>query len=112
MGAVPAYYNGSTLGLLTPPVVGPGVVAFGATSVPFVTPYGGGSSLSAGGGSVSGSRGPVPKLVPYSYQNVEVLAALVKMTGRDFGYDIPSWRRWVTTSFRPDPVPARRVPQP
>jgi hypothetical protein len=107
---VPIYSNGSTLALLTPPAVGPGSIAFGATAVPYA-PYSN-SSLSINGGGGSGNRGPVPKLVAYAYQNVEVLAALTKMTGRDFGYDIPSWRRWVTTSFRADPAPARRVPQP
>lgn len=106
---VPVYANGSSLGLLTPPVVGPGSVAYGATAVPYL-PYSSGS-LSAGG-TVSGTRGPVPKLMTFSYQNVEVLAALVKLTGRNFGYDMPSWKRWVSTAYRPDPSPARRVPQP
>ena len=43
---------------------------------------------------------------------IVLLAALVKLTGRDFGYDTPAWRRWLRTSFQPDPAPARRVPQP
>ena len=60
----------------------------------------------------SGSRGPIPMRVPVSYQNVEVLSALVKLTGRDFGYDRAAWRNWLNTSFRPDPEPVRRVPQP
>lgn len=92
--------------VLTPPAVGSGSVAFGATSVP--SGAFGGTSLGTGGGS----RGPVPRLVPVEHRNGEVLAALVKMTGRDFGYDIPTWKRWVATSFRIDAPPTRRVRQP
>lgn len=106
---VPGIPTGSSYAVLTPPAVGPGSVAYGATAVPYL-PYSG-SGLSVGG-SASSSRGPVPKLMTYSYQNVEVLAALVKLTGRNFGYDEASWKHWVSTSFRPDTAPARRVPQP
>src|SRR5205823_4166927 len=70
-----------------------------------------GTGIPAGGG-VNASRGPAPRLVTYTVQNVEVLAALVKLTGHDFGYDVPTWRRWLRTSFEPNPAPARRVPQP
>ena len=49
----------------------------------------------------------------YVHQNPEVLAALQELTGQDFGYDVPSWKKWTTTSFRPAPTaPPRRVPQP
>jgi hypothetical protein len=51
-------------------------------------------------------------MVSYTFQNTEVLAALVKLTGQDFGYDGAAWRRWLRTSFQPEPVPAKRVPQP
>lgn len=105
---VPIYTNGSSLALMTGPVVGPGVAAYGATSVPFL-PYQG-TALSVG--TASPSRGPEPRLLSFTYQNVEVLSALVKLTGYDFGYDIPTWRRWLSTSFRPEAAPARRVPQP
>jgi hypothetical protein len=47
-----------------------------------------------------------------TYRNVEVLNALQKLTGQDFGYDIDAWRRWITRSFNPHPNPSRRVPQP
>jgi hypothetical protein len=87
--------------------VGPGSVGFGATSVPF--PGYGSTGIGVGG---SGSRGPIPMRVPVSYNNVEVLSALVRLTGRDFGYDRAAWRRWLNTSFRPDPEPVRHVPQP
>ncbi|MEA2631018.1 MAG: hypothetical protein QOE66_1237 [Chloroflexota bacterium] len=102
--------GGGSYGLLTPPVVGPGVAAFGGSAVPM--PWLPSNSFSTGGG-VSGTRsGPPPRIVPITYQNVEVLAALVKLSGADFGYDILAWRRWVSSSFHPDPTPARRVPQP
>ena len=92
---------------LTPPAVGGGAVAFGATS----TPYGvlNGSSINIGAG---GGRGPVPQLVPVEHPNRDVLDALVRLTGRDFGYDIPTWKRWVATSFKVQAAPTRRVPEP
>jgi len=124
MGGIPVAYNGSSVGYLTGAVVGPGVAAYGASAAsayplpnPLATLPGGagaslaGTGISAGGG-VSGSRGPVPRMVGYTVQNVEVLSALVKLTGEDFGYNVNAWRHWVRTSFQPDPTPARRVPQP
>jgi len=90
--------------VLTPPVVGSGSAAYGATSVPY-----GSSNFSVGSG---GGLGPVQKLVPVEYRNDEVLAALVKMTGRDFGYDINTWKQWVATSFKVDAPPTRRVREP
>jgi len=99
-------YGGVSIPVLTPPAVGPGVVAFGATSVPYGALNG--PTLSTGGGS----RGPTPRLVPIEHHNSEVLAALVKMTGQDFGYDILTWKRWIATSFRIETGPTRRVPQP
>ncbi|MFO0909417.1 MAG: HEAT repeat domain-containing protein [Isosphaeraceae bacterium] len=127
----PIAYNGSSVGFLTPPAVAPGAVAFGATSVP-VFPYGQGvpsmggmppivgggpgpafgGGLGVGGGLMGGSRGPVPRVVHDTFQNTEVLAALTKLTGQDFGYNQAAWRQWARTSFQPDPAPARRVPQP
>ncbi len=95
------------------PVVGPGVAAYGAVGVPFS--YGAGLSLGGGGGGGSGmvaSRGPLFRMVPETFQNVEVLATLVKLTGQDFGYDIHSWKRWSIAAFKSEPKPLRRVPQP
>jgi HEAT repeat protein len=85
----------------------PGAIAFGATSVPLYT----GSGISYGGGQ-STQRSMQPRFVTSTYRNTEVLSALERLTGQHFGYDPAAWRQWVNTSFRPDPEPARRVPQP
>jgi hypothetical protein len=100
-------YNGSSIAYLTPPAMGPNSVGFGAVGVPAI-PNGG---LPIPGSTPTG-RGPIPKIVSVTYQNVEVLAALVTLTGRDYGYDVDSWRRWMTTSFKAAPKPSRSVPQP
>ncbi|HEV3164538.1 MAG TPA: HEAT repeat domain-containing protein [Isosphaeraceae bacterium] len=101
------YYGASSV------AVGPGVVAFGGATYPMTT--GSGFSLSTGsdggGGPVVGS-GMQPKMIRNTYQNIEVLNALHKLTGKNFGYDTDAWRHWLNTSYRPDPTPARRVPQP
>jgi hypothetical protein len=70
-----------------------------------------GSGFSVGGGLLS-SRGPIPRIVTVSYRNVEVHDALAALTGEDFGYEIESWRRWMSRNFNPNPEPVRRVPQP
>jgi hypothetical protein len=97
-----------TYGGVTPPVAAPGAVAYGATGIP--TPMLPGATLNAGGGG--GPREQMPRIITLRFQNVEVLATLVKLTGQDFGFDVPAWQRWVSTAFHPDPTPARRVPQP
>ena len=120
---VPIAFNGSTVAYLTPPAVGPGVVAFGATSAPYYPlpgvptytgpMYGGGLGLGpVGGGMIGGSRGPIPQVVTDSFENTEVLAALTKLTGQDFGYNQAAWRSWLRTSFKAEPKPAKSVPQP
>jgi hypothetical protein len=97
----------------SPPVVGYGVVAYGMSAVPWsqVTP---GLAMSTGlsPGSQLSPGAPEPKVATFTYRNVEVLSALQKLTGQDFGYDVESWSRWVARSFNPNPRPARRVPQP
>lgn len=126
----PIAWNGSSIAYLNSVSVAPGAVAFGASSVPFypvpnplsMLPGGGsqfGVSGNAGastgipaGGGLSASRGPVPQQVTVSIQNVEVRNALVKLTGEDFGYNVAAWRKWLRTSFQPDPAPQRKVPQP
>lgn len=45
----------------------------------------GGAGLSSGGG---------PKLIIRSLHNDEVLAALVKLTGQDFDFDVDGWKGW------------------
>jgi hypothetical protein len=94
-------------GLLTPPAVGAGSVAYGVTGIP--TPALPGTTFSSGGG---GPREQMPRIITLRFQNVEVLATLVKLTGQDFGFDVPAWQRWVSTGFHPDPTPVRVVPQP
>ena len=116
IGPAPGYNSGYTGGgisipVLTGPTVGPGVVAYGATSVPASSLGGfGGSNLSIGGGTVD--RGPTPRYINVNHPNTEVRNALARLTGKDFGFDAASWRRWVATSFQPEPAPIRRVPQP
>jgi hypothetical protein len=128
MQLAPMAFNGSSIAYLTPPAVAPGAVAFGATStsiwpmpgmnppfIPGLPPLGNitaGYTIGGAGGDDTGGRGPIPKLVPYTTQNVEVLAALVKLSGRDFGFDAAAWRNWLNTSFKPEPEPLRRVPEP
>jgi hypothetical protein len=104
--------SGNWAACLTPPTVAPNVVAYGAASVP-LTP----SQLIGGGGGFFGliaspSRQPQLRVVTMTYQNVEVLAALEKLTGQEFGYDVDAWRRWIKDSFNPYPTPVRQVPQP
>ena len=102
----------SSYGMSTGPVVGNGVVAYGAAAVPFAPNAAG---LNLGGGALGGGGVPqqVPQVVTYFYQNPDVLEALQSLTGANFGYDVASWRQWVANSFRPEsPVPPRRVPQP
>jgi len=113
-------YNGSSAAYMTGPVVAPGAVAFGAYVVPNTVgldPFANGAPISVGngmsaGGTVGADRGPQPALVTFTSRNVEVLGALNRLTGQDFGYDVPGWRAWVSRSFNPRPAPARRVPQP
>ena len=102
----PLAYNGSNIALQTPPVVSTGAVAYGIVTAPvFASPLGVGSL----GATITP---PEPGIVTDTYRNVEVLAALTKLTGQDFGYDIEAWRHWVSREFNPRPNPARRVLQP
>jgi hypothetical protein len=101
--------NGSALAVQTPPAVSQSAVAYGMMSVPYGIQSGVGVSI--GGGTQADTR-PDLHLATFTYRNVEVLAALQKLTGKDFGYDIGPWRDWVSREFNPRPRPARRVPQP
>jgi hypothetical protein len=109
-GLVPRAYNNFGVVATTPPMVSNGAVAMGLGVVPWyaTTP-----------GAIPGGMAALPSKPPqdahvetFTYRNVEVLNALQKLTGQDFGYDIGAWRRWITSSFNPHPNPSRRVPQP
>jgi HEAT repeats len=104
----PIAINQSSMAVMTPPVVAPGVVARGVYSAPW---YDWPPGIHFNVGQQIASM-PDVRLATFRYQNAEVLSALQKLTQQDFGYDVASWRAWVSRSFNPDPNPARRVPQP
>ena len=101
-GLVPVAHsaNYNNMAFMTPPLVSSGAVAYGVTSGPTY-----GATTFAAGGPAGGLtiRAPEPRVVTYTFRNVEVLSALQKLTGRDFGYDIPSWKRWIAHDFNPRP---------
>lgn len=103
----PAYVGGGvSIPILTGPAVGPGAVAYGATSIPF-------GALGAGMVSEGANPNrPVVRVQTDVYRNTEVLRALVQLTGQDFGFDTDAWKRWLRAEFRPQPAPVREVPQP
>jgi hypothetical protein len=104
---VPIGFNNGGAAFMTQPVVGPGVVAYGTLSVPgYAMP---GLGLTTGGQINTQAE---PRVVTFTYRNTEVLAALQRLTGQDFGYDIAAWRQWVSREYNPTPRQARRVPQP
>ncbi len=98
--------GGASIPIVTGPVVAPGAVAFGATSIPF----GAYSGMTVGGGA--NPHRPAMKIQTDIYRNEEVLLALKRLTGQNFGYDIPTWRQWMRLAFRPQTAPTRSVPQP
>ncbi len=105
-GGGTAFFGGGQSYPVLIPAVGQGVTAIGAVGVPVFS----GASVSYGGGG--GPPPPQPRLVQDVLPNEAVREALVRLTGADFGFDIPTWRRWLVTSFRPEPAATRRVPQP
>ncbi len=105
VAAGPGFANGSSIPVLTGPYVGDGVVAYGATSIPF----GDFAGFAMGGANPNAPR---MRDVTNVYRNEAVLIALRKLTNADFGYDPVAWRRWFASEFRPDAPPDRRVPQP
>jgi hypothetical protein len=106
-GYAPLAVNGSSAAILTPPAVGPGVVAYGVMSAPFynlpIAPFDLGAQI---------QPRAEPRFVTFTFRNTEVLSALRKLTEQDFGYDVRAWRKWVSRDFNPHPKPARTVPQP
>jgi hypothetical protein len=109
-GVVPRAYSNYGVVVTTPPAVGNGVIASGMG----VVPWNGVPPGFIPGGNYAGPGKPIQDahVETFTYRNVEVLGALQKLTGEDFGYDIETWRRWVTRSFNPHPNASRRVPQP
>jgi hypothetical protein len=112
--------SGPSIPVLTGPVVAPGAIAFGAQAVPVFQYQGQGSGVvvgNVGGVSTPVPAPPVPRQVvrPYQHRNVEVLAALERLTGKNLGYDVSAWNRWLRAEYRPpaeEERPARLVPQP
>ena len=96
--------TGESVPVLTGPVVGPGAVAYGATSVPYVS----GVVMGAPG---TGRRAPTLRAITVYYRNADVLAALESLSGQSFGYDPAAWRRWWARSRGPE-EPVKRVRQP
>jgi hypothetical protein len=104
-GLTPIAVNNGGAAFQTPPVVGQGIVAFGTVSTPAYAMPG----LSVG---AQINTQPEPRVVTYTYRNTEVLAALQKLTGQDFEYDVAAWRQWVSRGYNPTPRATRTVPQP
>jgi hypothetical protein len=103
---VPIHVNNGGAAFMTPPVVGQGVVAFGTVSTPaYAVP-----PIGAVGATINTQ--PEPRVVTFTYRNTEVLAALQKLTGQDFDYNVAAWREWVSRTYNPTPKASRRVPQP
>jgi hypothetical protein len=108
-GVVPRAYGNFGAVVSTPYAASNGAVAAGMGVVPYYAAPG----LVPGGNYAGPSRPAQDAHVEtFTYRNTEVLAALQKLTGQDFGYNVEAWRRWVTRSFNPHPQPSRRVPQP
>lgn len=94
--------GGLSYPVYTSAAVGPGVIGIGAGTPPLFN-----------GLSIAGPpRPPQPQLVRYVQRNDAVLEALVRLTGVDFGFDIPAWRAWLASTHRSETVPTRRVPEP
>jgi hypothetical protein len=100
------------IGVLTGPVVAPGAVAYGGTSTYAIDTMPGGLAATSGIAAGAVQAPPMPQVVSTVINNPEVLEALVKLTGLNFGYDQLAWRRWLARGPRPQTPPARRVPQP
>lgn len=109
-GLVPRAYSNYGIVASTPPMVGNGSFAMGLSVVPW---YAASQGYIPGGNAVMTPKPPQDAHVEtFTFRNVEVLTALQKLTGQDFGYDVGAWRSWITRSFNPHPNPRRRVPQP
>lgn len=92
-------------GYVTGVAVGPGVVAYGASSVP--VPIGVNPVMTDSAPRIS----EIPAKVKVNYQNQAVLLALESLTGENFGFDQPAWKKWLSTTFKIEPQAPRRVPK-
>ncbi|MDB5353176.1 MAG: Armadillo/beta-catenin-like repeat protein [Planctomycetota bacterium] len=105
-GASRGFSTIASQGVLTGVAIAPGAIAYGGGSIP----------VPAGSNPASNFGPPptqsVPSRVTVHQPNLEVLKALETLTGVNFGFDQPAWRRWIGTSYHPQTEPLRRVPQP
>jgi hypothetical protein len=73
---------------------------------------GGGMSIGAGFGSGGGGLsvgGGGPKMIREIVRNGDVLDALTALTGQNFEFDKPAWKRWYAAQRKtPDSIDARR----
>ena len=99
--------SGSNIPYLTPPVTAPGAIAFGGGSIPISNLNGG---MPGAGGNVKVVA--QPQIVREVISNALVLEALQKLTNQNFGFDVPTWKGWLATSFRAESSPARKVQEP
>lgn len=106
VNSAPGFSTIASQPVLTGVAVGPGVAAYGASSVPY------GTGLNPTPNLGSDPYRTLPSKITVYYQNLEVLKALVGLTGVNHGFDQVAWRRWMGTSFRAEAAPARRAPEP
>ncbi len=66
---------------------------------------GGGMSASPGGLGIGGNA---PKILVQHLRNIEVLDALVSITGANFGYDTQAWKYWLTSQQKAPAANVRR----
>jgi hypothetical protein len=60
----------------------------------------GGGGFTFGGGGV--------EIVRRTFENRDVLAALVELSGQSYGYDERAWKRWYAAQRKPESLDARR----
>jgi len=75
-----------------------------------IQPQGGNfnNTFQGGGGGTMSFGAPQPQTIARQMQNPSVLDALSVITGQNFGYDVPAWKRWLATQKNTQSVDARR----
>ncbi|MGD9723276.1 MAG: HEAT repeat domain-containing protein [Pirellulales bacterium] len=68
--------------------------------------FGQGPGGTGGGGFTFG--GSSEETIKQTFQNRDVLGALVELTGTSFNYDIRAWKQWYAAERRPASLDARR----